>query len=386
MAKDYYGLLGVDKKATDDEIKSAYRKLAKKYHPDLYSTASDSEKKAAEEKFKEINHAYSVLSDLDKRAAYDAYGDENGPVGGAGGGGFGFGGFGGRGTGGFGFDMDDIFSTIFQGFGHGGSQGARSSSAPQRGSDIKVRLVLSFEEAAFGVQKKVQVRRVEVCSDCSGTGAKEGTGVQTCSNCHGTGRVTHTQSTPFGQFSTTATCPACKGKGKVINDPCKTCSGIGLVERTREIAVNIPAGIDDGQTITYAGEGNTGRNGGPRGSLIIEIAVKPHKLFKRSGSDLQLELPLTIAEATLGCTVSVPTLKTPHELKIPEGTQSGTVLKVKGAGIKRVRSQDFGDLYVRVIVEVPKSLTREQKELLRKLDSAFELKQFPRKREYKDKL
>lgn len=387
MAKDYYGLLGVSKTASDEEIKSAYRKLAKKYHPDLYSTASDAEKKAAEEKFKEINHAYSVLSDPDKRAAFDAYGDENGPVGGQGGG-AGFGGFGGFGGGsrggGFGFDMDDIFSTIFSGFGGGRSSGARGN-APQRGSDIRVGMTLTFEEAAFGVQKKVSVRRTETCSDCNGTGAKPGTGTKVCSNCHGSGQVTHTQNTPFGQFSSTGVCPVCKGKGKIVTDPCKTCGGMGRTEKVREITVNIPAGIDNGQTITYTGEGNAGRGGGERGSLIVEIAVRPHKLFKRNGSDLQLELPLTIAEAALGCTVVVPTLKNTQELKIPEGTQSGTVFKIKGGGIKKLRSQDSGDLFVKVIVEVPKSLTREQKDLLRKLDADFDLKQFPRKKEYKDK-
>ena len=386
MAKDYYGLLGVSKTASDEEIKSAYRKLAKKYHPDLYSTASESEKKAAEEKFKEINHAYSVLSDPDKRAAFDAYGDENGPAPGQGGGFGGFGGFGAGGSrGGFGFDMDDIFSTIFSGFG-GHAGGDRRANAPQRGADIRIRMTLTFEEAAFGVQKKVSVRRTEVCSDCGGSGAKPGTGTKTCSNCHGTGHVTRTQSTPFGQFSSTGVCPVCKGKGKIVTDPCKTCGGSGMTERAREITINIPAGIDNGQTITYSGEGNAGVRGGERGSLIVEIAVRPHKLFKRRGSDLNLQLPLTIAEAALGCTVSVPTLRTPQDLRIPEGTQSGTVFKLKGCGIKKLRSQDNGDLYVTVVVEVPKTLTREQRDLMRKLDAAFELRQFPQKREYRDKL
>ena len=286
MAKDYYGLLGVSKTASDEEIKSAYRKLAKKYHPDLYSTAGEAEKKAAEEKFKEINHAYSVLSDPDKRAAFDAYGDENGPMGGQGGAGYGgFGGFGGAGrSGGFGFDMDDIFSTIFSGFGGGRSSGARGN-APQRGSDIRVRMTLSFEEAAFGVQKKVSVRRTEICSDCNGTGAKPGSGTKVCSNCRGTGQVTHTQNTPFGQFSSTGVCPVCKGKGKIVSDPCKTCGGTGISEKAREITVNIPAGIDNGQTITYSGEGNAGRNGGERGSLVVEIAVRQRPATRTSAYD-----------------------------------------------------------------------------------------------------
>lgn len=383
--KDYYEILGVDKKATPDELKAAYRKLAKKYHPDLYTTASEAEKKNAEAKFKEINHAYDVLSDENKRAAYDAYGSENGPMGGAGGQGFGgFGGFGSQGGQGFGFDMDDIFSSIFSGFGGSRSQSSRAN-APQRGTDIRVGLTLTFEEAAFGTRKNISVRRIEVCSDCNGTGAKDGKSFKTCTQCNGTGRVTQVQRTPFGQFSSTGVCPVCKGKGKIITDPCKSCGGQGRVERVRNITVNVPAGIDSGQTITYAGEGNGGRNGGERGSLVVEITVRPHKLFKRNGSDLQLEIPVTIAEAALGCTILVPTLKNPQELKIPEGTQSGTVFRLKNCGVKKLRGADNGDLYVKVIVEVPKNLTREQREILRKLDAAFELKQFPKKREYKEK-
>ncbi len=384
--KDYYEILGVDKKATNDELKSAYRKLAKKYHPDLYTSASEAERKNAEEKFKEINHAYDVLSDADKRAAYDAYGSENGPTPGAGGsGGFGgFGGFGGQGAGGFGFDMDDIFSSIFSGFGGGRAQ--TRANGPQRGSDIRIGLSLTFEEAAFGTKKTISVKRIEVCADCNGTGAKDGKAYKVCTNCHGTGQVTHTQRTPFGQFSSMGVCPVCKGRGKVITEVCKSCGGQGRVERTREIVVNVPAGIDNGQTITYAGEGNGGRNGGERGSLVVEIAVRPHKIFRRSGSDLQLELPLTIAEAALGCTVMIPTLNNPQELKIPEGTQNGTIFQLKNCGIKKLRGSDSGDLYVKAVVEVPKSLSREQKELLRKLDAAFDVKQFPRKKEYKEKL
>lgn len=384
--KDYYEILGVDKKASADELKSAYRKLAKKYHPDLYTNASEAEKKNAEEKFKEINHAYDVLSDPQKRAAYDEYGSENGPMGGGTGGFGGFGGFGGtRGGQGFSFDMDDIFSSIFSGFGGGRTQQSRAN-APQRGSDIRVGLTLTFEEAAFGVQKKINVRRVENCSACNGTGAKDGKAFKTCTNCNGTGHVTQVQRTPFGQFSSTGVCPVCKGKGRVVTETCKSCGGQGRIERIREITVNVPAGIDNGQTITYAGEGNGGRNGGERGSLVVEIAVRPHKLFRRAGSDLQLEVPVTIAEAALGCTISVPTLKGAQELKIPEGTQSGTVFKLRNCGVKKLRGSDCGDLYVKVVVEVPKSLSREQKDLLRRLDAAFEVKQFPRKKEYKEKL
>lgn len=387
--KNYYDILGVSKTASADELKSAYRKLAKKYHPDLYTNASEAEKKNAEAKFKEINHAYDVLSDPQKRAAYDEYGSENGPVGGGGSGFSGFGGFGGFGGShsgqGFGFDMDDIFSSIFSGFGGGRSQQSRAN-APQRGSDIRVGMTLTFEEAAFGVQKKISVKRVENCAACNGTGAKDGKAFKTCTNCNGTGRITQVQRTPFGQFSSTGVCPTCKGTGKVITETCKTCGGQGRTERVREITVNVPAGIDNGQTITYAGEGNGGRNGGERGSLVVEITVKPHKLFRRVGSDLQLEVPLTISEAALGCTLSIPTLKGAKELRIPEGTQSGTVFRMKNCGVKKLRANDNGDLFVKVMVEVPKNLSREQKDILRKLDAAFELRQFPKKKDYKDKL
>lgn len=385
--KSYYEILGVDKNASADELKSAYRKLAKKYHPDMYAGASEAEKKDAEAKFKEVNHAYDVLSDPQKRAAYDTYGSENGPMGGAGGGGgfSGFGGFGTHGGQGFSFDMDDIFSSIFSGFGGGRSQQSRAG-APQRGSDIRVGLTLTFEEAAFGVQKKINVRRVESCSACGGTGAKDGKAFKTCATCNGSGHVTQVQRTPFGQFSSTGVCPTCRGTGRVITEPCKACNGQGRVERVREITVNVPAGIDNGQTITYAGEGNGGRNGGDRGSLVVEITVKPHKLFKRVGSDLQLEIPVTISEAALGCTLSVPTLKGAKDLKVPEGTQSGTVFKMKGCGVKKLRGSDNGDLFVKVTVEVPRNVTREQKDLLRRLDAAFEVKQFPKRKEYREKL
>lgn len=384
--KDYYSTLGVSKTASADELKSAYRKLAKKYHPDLYSNSSAAEKKQAEEKFKEINHAYDVLSDPQKRAAFDAYGDENGPTMGAGGAGSGFGGFSGDG---FGINVDDIFSTIFGGFGGAAGAGASKASrasAPQRGQDILVSLVLTFEEAAFGAEKTVAVKRVENCPDCNGTGAKGGKAFKVCPTCNGSGHVTQTQRTPFGNFSSTTTCPTCKGTGRVITETCSTCNGQGRTEAHRDIKVNIPAGIDNGQRITYQGEGHSGRNGGERGNLIVEISIRPHKLFKRGGSDLQLEVPVTIAEASLGCSLMIPTLTTPQELKVPEGTQSGTVFKLKGQGIKKLRSNDKGDLYVKIIVEVPKSLSREQKELLKRLDTSFDLKQFARKKEYKNNL
>lgn len=381
--KNYYETLGVAKNADANELKSAYRKLAKQYHPDTYAGKSEDEKKKAEAKFKEINHAYDVLSDPQKRAAYDNYGSENGPQGFGGGQGGGFGGFGGQG--GFGIDMDDIINSFFGGFGGGRSASARAN-APQRGRDILLGITLSFEDAAFGVERTVSVKRVEDCPSCKGTGAKSGA-TKVCPHCGGSGVVTQTQRTPLGSFQTTGACPNCKGKGKIITDPCPSCGGQGKVEKVREVKINIPAGIDNGQRITYQSEGNVGRNGGEKGSLIVEVTVRPHKIFKRNGADIQVEYPITISEAALGATLTVPTLGKPHELKVPEGTQSGTVFKIKGAGIRKLRSKsDCGDLYVKVVVEVPKALTKEQKDLLFRLDHAFDGKQFPRRKEFKDKI
>lgn len=381
-SKNYYEILGVQKTATADELKAAYRSLAKKYHPDVYANKSDAEKKEAEEKFKEINHAYEVLSDDQKRAAYDTYGDENGPQGG-------FGGFGGGasgGAGGFGFDMDDIFSTIFSGFG-GGSSRAQSANMAQRGQDILVGVTLTFEEAAFGVQKTVNVRRVENCSDCKGTGAKDGTAFKVCSKCGGSGRVTMTQRTPFGQVSTQGVCPTCGGKGKIITDKCTSCGGVGRFEKVREVKVNIPAGIDSGQRVRYDNEGHAGVNGGEKGSLYVEVKVLPHKLFVRKGFDVQIDVPISFTDAALGCTIEVPTLYGKKELKVPECTQSGTILTIKNYGIKKLKSATKGDMFVRIVVEVPKSLNKEQKDLLKKFDAASDQKkQYPIKKAYEEKL
>lgn len=375
MAKDYYEILGVQKTATADELKSAYRKLAKKYHPDVYASASDAERKEAEEKFKEINHAYEVLSDDQKRAAYDTYGDENGPQMGAGG-------FGG--ASGFGFDVDDIFSSIFSGFG-GGSR-AQRANAPQRGQDILASATISFEEAAFGVQRIVKIRRVENCPDCNGTGAKDGKAFKICSQCKGSGRVTMTQRTPFGQVSSQTVCPSCKGSGRIITDKCSTCGGVGRAEKAREVKVNIPAGIDAGQRIRYENEGHAGINGGEKGALYVEVRVAPHKLFARNGADVHLEVPINFVDAILGCSIQVPTLYGDKEVKIPEGTQSGTVFTLKGCGIKKLKGNGKGDMFVKVIVEVPKNVNREQKDLLGKFAKTIDKKQFPKRKAYEEKL
>ena len=378
-AKNYYEILGVEKTATADELKLAYRKLAKKYHPDMYVSASEQEKKDAEAKFKDINHAYEVLSDPQKRAAYDTYGDENGPQAGAG-----FGGFSG-GAGGFGFDMDDIFSSIFSGFG-GGSSRAQRANAPQRGQDILVGINLTFEEAAFGTQKTVSVKRVENCPDCKGTGAKDGTAFKVCSQCKGSGRVTMTQRTPFGQVSTQGVCPTCHGTGKIITDKCTSCGGVGRFEKVREVKVNIPAGIDSGQRVRYDNEGHAGSNGGEKGGLYVEVRVAPHKLFSRNGFDVLLEVPISIVDATLGTAIEVPTLYGNKEVKIPEGTQSGTVFTIKNYGIKKLKGTGKGDMFVKVVVEVPKSVSKEQKEFLKRFDQiSDQKKQYPLKKAYDEK-
>ncbi len=384
-AKNYYEILGVAKTATADELKLAYRKLAKKYHPDMYVSASEQEKKDAEAKFKDINHAYEVLSDPQKRAAYDTYGDENGPQAGAGFGGFSGFGSGGTGAGGFGFDMDDIFSSIFSGFG-GGSSRAQRANAPQRGQDILVGINLTFEEAAFGTQKTVNVKRVENCPDCKGTGAKDGTAFKVCSQCNGSGRVTMTQRTPFGQVSTQGVCPTCHGTGKIITDKCTSCGGVGRFEKVREVKVNIPAGIDSGQRVRYDNEGHAGSNGGEKGGLYVEVRVAPHKLFSRNGFDVLLEVPISIVDATLGTTIEVPTLYGNKEVKIPEGTQSGTVFTIKNYGIKKLKGTGKGDMFVKVVVEVPKSVSKEQKEFLKRFDQiSDQKKQYPLKKAYDEK-
>lgn len=380
--KDYYGLLGVGKNATDAELKSAFRRKAKQFHPDTFATKTPAEKKEAEEKFKEINHAYDVLSDSNKRAVYDQYGDEN-----AGGGFGGFDGFS-QGFSSNSFDFDDIISSIFGGGFGGSSRSSKSQrqNMPQSGQDILVGLSLTFEEAAFGVEKEVNVRRVENCPACHGSGAKNGTSFKTCPNCGGSGQVKSVQKTPFGQFSSVVPCPTCKGMGKVVEEVCPKCNGNSRREFTRKIKVNIPAGIDNDQRINYAGEGGAGINGGSNGNLIVQIKVLPHKLFKRDGTNLHITVPISMIDATLGTTIEIPTLDGKAKLSIPSGTQTGTEFKIKNKGVKYLKRDHHGDLFVKVFVEVPKTVSRDQKELLKKLQTSVELKQFSKQKEFKEKL
>lgn len=357
--RDYYEVLGVSKGASEDEIKKAHRKLAKQYHPDL-----NKDNPEAAEKFKELNEAYEVLSDKDKRSKYDQFGFAGvDPNYGAGSAGFG-GGFGGFDMG----DLGDIFGSFFGG-GFGSSSRSRRNT-PQRGQTIQQRVMLSFEEAAFGCKKDITVERVENCEECSGTGAAKGTAAETCSNCRGTGSVTQTQRTPLGMFQTQSACPNCKGTGKIIRTPCKKCNGSGKMHKSRTLNVNIPAGIDDGQSIQLRGQGGAGVNGGPAGDVIVTVSIRPHPIFTREGSDVICDIPISFAQAALGDTLQVPTIDGKIEYTVPEGTQTGTVFRMRGKGIQNVNGRGRGDQYVRVNIEVPKNLTAHQKDLLRNFEKS----------------
>ena len=352
--RDYYDVLGVDKSADATAIKKAYRKLAMKYHPD--KNPGDKE---AEEKFKEINEAYEVLSDETKRRNYDQFGHE-----GVNGQGFGgAGGFGGQGFGGFDDIFGDIFGDMFGGGFSGGSRQRRRG--PERGADIKQRVNISFEEAAFGKKVQVKINRSEECDQCHGSGAKPGTSKKTCPTCHGSGQVQSVQRTPFGNIASTRTCSTCNGEGEVIDSPCSKCHGKGSIRKTKTIEVDIPAGIDNGQMIKLGGQGELGTRGGPRGDLYIEVNVQSHPLFTRDGYDVYLEMPITFAQATLGDKIQVPTLDGKVEYEVPEGTKTGTVFRLKGKGIPKLKSNVRGDQYVKVTVEIPKKLNEKQKELVR---------------------
>jgi molecular chaperone DnaJ len=349
--RDYYEVLGLSKGASDDEIKKAYRRLAKENHPDLHPGD-----KACEERFKEIGEAYEVLSDPDKKARYDQYGHAAfDPNAGFGGGGFGFGDFG---------DLGDILGNIFGGgFGFGGGSTQRRN-APQRGESVRVRISITFEEAAFGCKKEVAIPRIEDCEDCRGTGCKPGTSPDTCPECHGTGTVRTQQRTPFGVMASTTPCRRCDGTGRIVKDPCPKCGGKGKVRRTRNISVSIPAGIDDGQTISLRGQGHAGFNGGANGDLLMTVSVKAHPLFERDGASVLLELPISFTQAALGAEVEVPTLDGRVKYSIPEGTQTGTTFRLRGKGIPFLNGSGRGDQYVTVTVQTPKNLSKEQKELL----------------------
>jgi molecular chaperone DnaJ len=342
--RDYYEALGVSKNASDEEIKKAYRKMTVQHHPDV--NPGDT---AAEERFKEINEAYEVLSDADKKARYDQYGhagvDPN----------FGAGGFGG----GMDFDLGDIFGSIF-----GGGGRTQSRNAPRRGDRVHTEVSISFEEAAFGCEKDVDLSRVETCETCRGSGARGGTTPETCPNCNGSGAVVSQQRTVFGVMQTSADCPKCGGQGKIIHQPCVKCRGQGRVRRSKKFTVNIPAGIDEGQAVTLRGQGNAGVNGGGAGDLYVAVSIRPHERFRRQGTAVLLEMPVSIAQASLGAELEVPTLDGAVRYTVPEGTQPDTVFRLRGKGIPSLRGGGRGDEFVTVKVVVPTALSKEQRDLL----------------------
>ena len=372
--RDYYEVLGIQKGASEDEIKKAYRRMAKEYHPDLHPGD-----KEAEARFKEVGEAYEVLSDSQKKARYDQYGHAGvDPNFGAGGGGWGNAGS----WGGVDIDLGDIFSSFF-----GGGGGRRANpNAPRQGSDVSASVIISFEEAAKGCQKQVDVRVVKPCTDCGGSGAAKGTSASTCPQCHGTGQETRQQRTPFGVMQTQTTCSRCGDKGKIIETPCRTCNGVGQVRVAEKVGINIPAGIDDGQILTVRGKGNAGVNGGPAGDLEVQVSVRPHPIFERRGYDLLCDLPLTFAQLALGADIQIPTLDGKHEYNLKEGTQPDDIIRLKGKGIPYVNGRGKGDLIARVTVEVPQNLNGKQKELLRQFEESLGNKNYQKRESFFDKL
>ena len=371
-------MLGVSKDASADDLKRAYRKLAKQYHPDM--NPGD---KTAETKFKEVNEAYEVLNDPAKRQRYDQFGHAGiDPSYGAGGGGFG-------GAGGFGgFDVGDIFESFFGGGfgGFGGSNRTRNPNAPIRGNDINVSIGLSFMEAAKGCKQKIQIQRLEQCETCGGTGAKKGTSPETCSECGGTGQVKVQQRTPIGIIQTTRTCSRCNGKGKVIKEPCSDCRGMGRVRHNRTLEVSVPAGIDDGQTFMLRGQGDQGINGGPAGDVNIMVTLRPDELFERDGFDVWCDIPITFSQAVLGDEITVPTIDGKVKYTVPEGTQSGTVFRLRNKGIQYVNGRGRGDQYVKVNIEVPRNLSSKQKDVLKDFEKLSSDKNYEKRKTFFDRL
>lgn len=363
--RDYYEVLEIAKGASQDEVKKAYKKLAKKYHPDM--NPGD---KAAEQKFKDVNEAYAVLSDPEKREKYDRFGhDAFDPSSFAG---SGFGGFGGFSD----FDLGDLFGSFF------GGGGSRTRSGPARGEDLSYRLSIDFEEAAFGCKKNLEFTHTEQCEHCHGVGAENPADAETCPQCGGRGTVTVMRNIGFGSMQSTQTCPRCSGKGRIVKKPCNACKGKGTVRKQKKLEVNIPAGIDNGQQIQLKGQGNAGELGGPPGNLYVNISVRPHKVFERNGTLVYVDIPITFAEAALGAKISVPTVEGGEaEFSIPEGTQSGTVFSLRGKGIPFINNPKVrGDMRVTVTVEIPKGLTSKQKELLKQFADATDGKNYTKKK------
>lgn len=374
--RDYYEVLGLQKGASEEEIKKAFKSMARKYHPDLHPGD-----KEAEAKFKEVNEAYGVLSDSEKRARYDQFGHAGvDPNFGGAGGADGFGGFG---------DMGDIFESIFGGFGGfggGGRSAASNANAPRRGGDIHTDVRISFMEACQGVKKTISFAHMDACPQCHGTGADSNTTKQTCPECNGRGSVKTNQRTPFGVISSTRACIRCGGRGEIVTNPCSKCKGSGRIRNTANLELNIPAGIDDGETIRISGKGDAGVNGGSAGDAYVTIQMQSHPLFERDGSDIYCDIPITYAQAVLGAEITVPTIDGDVKYEIPEGTQSGTKFRLRGKGVKMLRRDARGDQYVTVSVEVPKKLTKKQKDLLRDFDDSLDEKNHSKREGFFDKL
>ena len=376
--RDYYEVLGLQKGASEADIKKAFKTMARKYHPDLHPGD-----KEAEEKFKEINEAYSVLNDPEKKARYDQFGhagvDPNYGAGGEGG----FGGF----SGGFG-DVGDIFDSIFGGFGGfgGGRSTAASANAPRRGGDINTSITIDFMEACQGVRKKIRINHFEQCPTCHGSGKDANTVETTCTACNGTGSVKINQRTPFGVISSQKVCSKCGGRGKIVTNPCKTCNGGGRVRKQKELEINIPAGIDNDQVLRVGGQGDVGLNGGPTGDLNVAISVRKHDLFNRRGNDIYCEILITYAQAVLGAEITVPTIDGKVAYTITEGTQTGTTFRLRGKGVKYINRDAHGDQYVTVNVEVPKKLTKKQKDLLKDFDASLDEKNHQKRTSFFKKL
>jgi len=378
--RDYYEVLGVAKSATEDEIKKAYRRLAKKYHPDL--NPGDKE---AETKFKEVGEAYEILSDQEKRSRYDQFGFAGvDPSYGAGAGG-GFSGFGGFEE----MDLGDLFGSFFGGGfggGFGGSTRTRNPNGPIRGNDVEMQLGLTFIEAALGCKKDVTVQHLETCAECSGSGAAKGTAAETCARCGGTGQIRTTERTMLGVMQVQKTCPDCGGRGKVIKTPCTHCNGKGRVRKKKKLTVTVPTGIDHGQTFTLRGQGDAGVNGGPAGDVLVTVSVAKDPVFERDGYDVWCDIPITYSQAALGDEITVPTIEGKVKYNIPEGTQPGTVFRLKGRGVPHISGRGKGDQFVRISVEVPCGLNQKQKEALKNFDSMLADRNYEKRRSFFDRL
>ncbi len=379
--RDYYEVLGVDKNASEDDIKKAYKKLAKKYHPDL----NRDDPKTAEEKFKEVNEAYEVLKDPQKKAQYDQFGHDafssgGNPRGGGFSGGFSGFDFGGGGFGGFGGGFEDILNDFF------GGRSTRKSNGPKRGADLQYDLRISFEDAAFGKETEVEIPRTETCEVCHGSGAAAGSQPETCPICKGTGQVQHSMKTPFGVIAQSTPCEKCHGTGKIVKNPCKACNGLGKKNVRKKINVSIPRGVDNGARLRIGGAGNAGERGGENGDLFLRINIAPHAIYTRQGTEVIIELPINFVQAALGATVQVPTLDGKVDLKIPAGIQSGQVLRIKGKGIPSLRGNGRGDEHVRVKVITPQNLSNRQKDLLKEFGELSGDKVNPEQTSFFDKV